>query len=395
MKQKLEKEVLDRMFENNLKMKKIKSAYTALLFMSAAMLFLQGVMFVLGALNVAMLEGIFMNIIVFLAGTGKFDKYKLLYVLMAVNILAGAAFIVFHPVSEMLFRLGVLQHFYLALETYIYIRIGGQKEALSWELGYPYFTELAEYEMKEKDYEPEHIPENAVSSGHADMEQIQKNEVTPDLPAASYSEAVAGMDEISLNEIPANTYFGSLRKEEYNTFREQYDAAPEDRYKEIEFDRELLNANKKRKNRFDAFQRAVFIVDVFLLIMSITNFGNVFENPFEIFKAFPVIAVIIASVITVTCLENRNLIKYAAWCALAAGLQIAVITLDISYIAVFAALALQMWVCSKLSEEQEYLKSQFGYPYFLENQLKRQYVRNEYIPEHRINFEGKGMDEIR
>ncbi|MBP1568359.1 MAG: hypothetical protein J6U36_06940, partial [Oscillospiraceae bacterium] len=150
--------VIKRMADNFMKMKKIRSRYGTLFFMSIVILTVQCIFFVVGGFNIYMAEGIVMNFLVFYFGTKKFESTVAQYVLMAVNVVAAAAFIIWNPVSEVLLRLGIVQHFYLALESYLFIRTGAQKKELSMELGYPYFSELAAYQQEKREYEPEHRP---------------------------------------------------------------------------------------------------------------------------------------------------------------------------------------------------------------------------------------------
>ena len=107
--------IINRMAENFLKMKKLRSRYGTLFFMSIVILTVQCIFFIVGGFNIYMAEGIVMNFLVFYFGTKKFDSVTAQYILMAVNIVAAAAFIIWNPVSEVLLRLGIVQHFYLAL----------------------------------------------------------------------------------------------------------------------------------------------------------------------------------------------------------------------------------------------------------------------------------------
>ena len=72
----------------------------------------------------------------------------------------------------------------------------------------------------------------------------------------------------------------------------------------------------------------------------------------------------------------------------------AIIFMDMSYAFFFLALTGQMLISSKLADMQDYLKTQFGYPYFQENMIIKQYHTSEYVPEHKINFRNNGMDEL-
>ena len=99
-----DKAIINRMAENFLKMKKLRSRYGTLFFMSIVILTVQCIFLIVGGFNVYMLEGIVMNFLVFYFGTKKFDSVTAQYVLMAVNIVAAAAFIIWNPVSDLLPR---------------------------------------------------------------------------------------------------------------------------------------------------------------------------------------------------------------------------------------------------------------------------------------------------
>ena len=181
MRKTFDQEIINKMSENKLKMKKIRASYSTMLFMSTAILIIQLIFMIVGGLNVYMLEGILFNAVVFYIGTQKFSSTVLQYVLMALNLIAAAAFLIWHPASDILLRMGIMQHLYLAVEMYLFIRLGAQKEELSYELGYPYFTEIAAYQHEDKDY----VPENDMHSGSAEMNQISESEnISSDLSVA-------------------------------------------------------------------------------------------------------------------------------------------------------------------------------------------------------------------
>lgn len=394
-----DQEIINKMSENKLKMKKIRASYSTMLFMSTAILIIQLIFMIVGGLNVYMLEGILFNAVVFYIGTQKFSSTVLQYVLMALNLIAAAAFMIWHPASDILLRMGIMQHLYLAVEMYLFIRLGAQKEELSYELGYPYFTEIAAYQHEDKDY----VPENDMHSGSAEMNQISESEnISSDL-SVEKREGVwqnSGMDTISSAGIPME-FTSDAIKNEHPLYSEMYSQKTQPVRpvrKEPEYDRELLRINRGKMKHFKFFQKMLFITDAVIALIVISNtigaICNVMNEPLGIFVFLQLLGVIIASVITVTCLDNRTVIKSALYAFPASAFFFAIIFMDMSYAFFFLALTGQMLISSKLADMQDYLKTQFGYPYFQENMIIKQYHTSEYVPEHKINFRNNGMDEL-
>lgn len=394
-----DQEIINKMSENKLKMKKIRASYSTMLFMSTAILIIQLIFMIVGGLNVYMLEGILFNAVVFYIGTQKFSSTVLQYVLMALNLIAAAAFLIWHPASDILLRMGIMQHLYLAVEMYLFIRLGAQKEELSYELGYPYFTEIAAYQHEDKDY----VPENDMHSGSAEMNQISESEnISSDL-SVEKREGVwqnSGMDTISSAGIPME-FTSDAIKNEHPLYSEMYSQKTQPVRpvrKEPEYDRELLRINRGKMKHFKFFQKMLFITDAVIALIVISNtigaICNVMNEPLGIFVFLQLLGVIIASVITVTCLDNRTVIKSALYAFPASAFFFGIIFMDMSYAFFFLALTGQMMISSKLADMQDYLKTQFGYPYFQENMIIKQYHTSEYVPEHKINFRNNGMDEL-
>ena len=394
-----DQEIINKMSENKLKMKKIRASYSTMLFMSTAILIIQLIFMIVGGLNAYMLEGILFNAVVFYIGTQKFSSTVLQYVLMALNLIAAAAFLIWHPASDILLRMGIMQHLYLAVEMYLFIRLGAQKEELSYELGYPYFTEIAAYQHEDKDY----VPENDMHSGSAEMNQISESEnISSDL-SVEKREGVwqnSGMDTISSAGIPME-FTSDAIKNEHPLYSEMYSQKTQPVRpvrKEPEYDRELLRINRGKMKHFKFFQKMLFITDAVIALIVISNtigaICNVMNEPLGIFVFLQLLGVIIASVITVTCLDNRTVIKSALYAFPASAFFFAIIFMDMSYAFFFLALTGQMLISSKLADMQDYLKTQFGYPYFQENMIIKQYHTSEYVPEHKINFRNNGMDEL-
>lgn len=398
MKEMLGKEIQDRMFENFYRMKKLKASYNTMFYMSLMLLFIQLVLFIVGGLNVYMLAGAVMNFIVFAAGMKKYDSPNTLMVLTVLNFVLSAAYVVVHPVSDLLFRMGIVQHVYLAVESYMYFKLGEQKTELSYELGYPYFTELAAYEMEEKEYVPEYIPENAVSVGNADMETLREAEKTDDLyNHLNFSAEGADMDDLDTENLTFEFHSDAV-KSDNNYFSSAYEKEPEIGYHGPEYDKELFAENKIRMKKYKRNQSIIFAADLVLGYICFTDalnaFFDMFKNPMEVLRFFPVFALIIASLLTVTSLDNKNNLKCGMYAFLCCGAVFSLLLLNPAYLLFFMALAGQMYVSAGLADELEYLKAQFGYPYFTEAANRKIYNKKEYTAEHKINFKNNGMDEL-
>ena len=387
--------IRNEMAKNFIKMKKVRSRYGTLFFMSIVILTVQCIFLIVGGFNVYMLEGIVMNFLVFYFGTKKFDSPVAQYVLMAANLVALAAFIIWHPKSELLMRLGIVQHLYLALESYLFLRIGAQKTELSYELGYPYFNELAAYQQEKREYEPEQRP-----AEFAPEEPLTPKEIAVPTEQMPYKKqdvaASSSMDELDLNAAIAE-HTGQKYESCYNNsehFADQYRKETKIVRETPEYDKELLYKNAARFKRFKLIQTLIWIFDLFMAYTAVSDILSIFSDFMYFFSFFRLFGVIVATIVTVTCLNNRNNIRCALYAFLAMGVFLTIVLLDISYLATFVTLAIQMLVTFKLSDEDQYLRSQFGYPYFKENMVFQQYSDNSYHPEHTVNFKGSGMDEI-
>ena len=74
-----------------------------------------------------------------------------------------------------------------------------------------------------------------------------------------------------------------------------------------------------------------------------------------------------ASVLTVTCLENRKVLIISAVAFAVTGIILSTLLGGFWYIIFFILYAAQMGISLILSKNLEYLKTQFGYPYFNES----------------------------
>ena len=82
-----DQEIINKMSENKLKMKKIRASYSTMLFMSTAILIIQLIFMIVGGLNVYMLEGILFNAVVFYIGTQKFSSTAMYKAMKDIGIL--------------------------------------------------------------------------------------------------------------------------------------------------------------------------------------------------------------------------------------------------------------------------------------------------------------------
>lgn len=409
MREQIDDELKITLSQNRIRMKKVKAVTGSMLMMSLVLLLTDGIFFIVGGLNFYCFIGIIMNIIVFLSGTYGYDRKILHYVLIGLNFAAAVGFIVWYPASVLLLRIGIMQHLYLALEMYIFRRYGKEKEELSYELGYPYFSERAFFQSTEAEY----TPDNDINASAGDMEVITEPEKISESPA-SFS-----MDEISVHEMPetAGTQKDSDVMEEIsavktddssfaeqkvsrseNIYADMYSAKAE-KVKPVEVDRELLEKNRIAYKNYRRSQSAVFIADFILAYITgcwtVEGAVNAFRgHPMEIFNLFMLLGVITASVITVTCMKEKQVIDTAMYCFAAAGVWFTVFSLNPVFFEVFMGCAAQMFIAKILSGQDESLRNQLGYPYFTEATIQRNKLTEGYKPEHNLNFSSGNMDEI-
>ncbi len=207
------------------------------------------------------------------------------------------------------------------------------------------------------------------------------------------------MDEISISNMPERFVSDSVTAKE-NRFTEMYTRTPlRAAREEPEFDRELLAENFKRMKKLKSGQRAVFTADCILFLIGLSSavpsLINIIRAPIGIFNIFPVIGVVVASFVTVAYLDNREVLKRFMIVFAAAGLLLGLLLFDLGYTGYFGFYALQMFLAMKFADEDDYLRTQLGYPYFQENMIPKQYSKFEYRPERELNFETSGnMDEI-
>lgn len=394
----IDDEVRKTMHENFFKMKRVKIGQNALQIMSIAMFFFQLIFFVVGALNIFCLIGMVINIAVFLIGTYLYHKSFVHYIMIILNMLLAILYLIIRPESLLLIRIGIVQHLYLALEMYCFNKIGSERYDLSFELGYPYFNELAAYMQEEKEY----VSENDVSTNLGDMEDIHEEEVSYESVQlrpeySSYEKENLHMDELDISQIEMNFKRDAPVIEKENLYSEQYKNL-QPVQEELQYDKELLRKNRLKMKNFKREQGVIFLVDIVLLLFSAENvldwLINFSERPLNFLHVYAVIGVLVASLITVTCLENKQVLEMSVYAYGVTGLFFSLIIMDPSFTGVFVACIIQIIYTRRLAKCNDFLKTQFGYPYFSESVLKKQYNQKEYIPEHRINFENTHMDEL-
>ena len=396
-------ELKETMFQNHFRMKKVKAMHTALMFMCLVLAFVQLIFFIAGGLNVFCLVGFAMCIVVFLSGTYSYDKEKLHIALIAVNILLAGLFLIWHPVSELLLRIGIMQHIYLAGIMFFYMRAGKEKEELSYELGYPYFNELAFSSVKD---DKEYVPSEDIHKKNsyekmqniaADAKKIQEEPLYQFKPVVEDELPPIDTSTLDTSVMKNDTCYASVDyyKERYKTDAEPVRSSAS---QEILYDKELLHENFKRMKNYKTAQGGVFLVDAVIAIAAFSDMLSGIDvtrdNHFQFLHFLGGLGAIIASILTVTCTDKRELIKNSAYAFAVTAIFLTVAFFDVFYAFCFTVCALQMLVTLILCDNHDYLKTQFGYPYFKESVIHKQVYSNGYVPEHRMDYSHKKMDEI-
>ena len=137
------------------------------------------------------------------------------------------------------------------------------------------------------------------------------------------------------------------------------------------YDKELLWQNRMKylghKRSLSAIYTCDIVLGLFASMIAKGELSNLTANPSGAFSILLIIAIIAASVLTVTSLENRKTLVIAAVAFAAIGLVLSILLGSFWYITVFILCSAQMGISLILSKNLEYLKTQFGYPYFNES----------------------------
>ncbi len=137
------------------------------------------------------------------------------------------------------------------------------------------------------------------------------------------------------------------------------------------YDKELLWQNRMKylghKRSLSAIYTCDIVLGIFASMIAKGELSNLTNNPSGAFSILLIIAIIAASVLTVTSLENRKTLVIAAVAFAAIGLVLSILLGSFWYITIFILCAAQMGISLILSKNLEYLKTQFGYPYFNES----------------------------
>jgi len=137
------------------------------------------------------------------------------------------------------------------------------------------------------------------------------------------------------------------------------------------YDKELLWQNRMKylghKRSLSAIYTCDIVLGLFAAMIAKGELSDLTRNPAAAFSILLILGIIAASVLTVTCLENRRTLIIAGIAFAAAGILLSVLLGSFWYIVIFILCAAQMGVSLILSKNLEYLKTQFGYPYFNES----------------------------
>ena len=137
------------------------------------------------------------------------------------------------------------------------------------------------------------------------------------------------------------------------------------------YDKELLWQNRMKylghKRSLSAIYTCDIVLGLFAAMIAKGELSDLTRNPAAAFSILLILGIIAASVLTVTCLENRRTLIIAGIAFAAAGIVLSVLLGSFWYIVFFILCAAQMGISLILSKNLEYLKTQFGYPYFNES----------------------------
>lgn len=146
------------------------------------------------------------------------------------------------------------------------------------------------------------------------------------------------------------------------------------------YDKDLLWRNRVK---YLGHKRAVgylFTSDIVLGIVAALvvkgNLAGISNNPAGAFSLVLILGVIVSSVITVTCLENKKVIKIAMIIFAVCGVLLFLLFRSLLYLIFFYFYAAQMFISLILAKNLDYLKTQFGYPYFSEAIVENQIYRD-------------------
>lgn len=148
------------------------------------------------------------------------------------------------------------------------------------------------------------------------------------------------------------------------------------------YDKELLWTNRKK---YLGHKRAIRYISTFDVIVGLVSgsivrniLSGIASNPKGAFSVLLLIGLIAASVITVTCLENKKVIVISMIIFAACAVIFSLLFGSVLYLIFFAIYAAQMLISIILAENLAYLKTQFGYPYFSESLVENDiYIRNK------------------
>ncbi len=152
--------------------------------------------------------------------------------------------------------------------------------------------------------------------------------------------------------------------------------------KEPEYDKELLWSNRMKylghKRAVGYLYTSDVVLGLFAAWIVKGNLSGFESNPAGAFSLVLILGVIASSVITVTCLEDKKVIKIALIIFAVCGVLFSLLFGSWLYLIFFYFYAAQMFISLILAKNLAYLKTQFGYPYFSEAIVENQiYLNNK------------------
>lgn len=383
----------------------------------------------------------------YISGAIMFNKKKLHFLIMGLNLIAAVIYALFQPVEKFLFITSIAQHLFCFVQMICFTKLGEKEVFLKNEEGYPYFTEQSAKIKKYKEY----VPYYNIRSGSNQMDDVNplNNDIHPDHSditdhqdnSMSFMQDINNISE-EYNQIPRRSdnvkdfymdgisqvdkekiEIKSVKKENYQMMDVDYNSVVNDLEKnkdesekkeynqlfntqmrsysplEETFDFQLMEENKQKMSTLNIWKKILFTADIFMIFLSIFIFvfnlsKLIFGGLMYVLVLFNIVIAISASVVTETCIENIHFCRKMLLIYFTIGIILTCFCFKYSipfscYLCTFQMLLLEI-----MSKKNDYLKQQEGYPYFNKAALNHLRYTNEYSPENKIDFSPKKMDEI-
>ncbi len=406
------------------------------------------IFYVVGGFMFFFLFNLFAIAASFFIGSATFRNRKLQICLSVINLAAAILYLLIKPVSGLMYISCTAQHVFCIIQLLCFMNMGKIQEGLMGEEGYPYFTEQAAISSEYKDYVPDnhrrpvagemetlntldHIVEmnndkktdntdivfnsmkgiNTINdrynhqpvrsdrtteysmgeisnSGNMDVKKISEQKSDYQMPGIDYNSIACSEKEESEEKINKKEY-----SERFNVFRKPVNN-PENLC-----DPDVMRSNKSKMNSLQRKKKIIFTADILMIFGTIFMFAFniskiIFVSPFYLLVLVNLVVVASASIVSQTSLDDINLCRKVMIVYFMIGLILSVLCFKYTVPIACFLCAIQMIILENLASQNNYLKSQEGYPYFNEAALRHLRYTEEYTPTRDIDFSPKKMDEI-